>query len=411
MEVELPDGTIVEDVPEGMTKVQLYARLKKSGYDIKPLLEAENRNPANRSDPTKGDATLQLGPLDTGIPIPQDMNNFMSGAGRGVYNWGRGAGQMLGMVSDEDINESRHYDAPLMKTSAGNAGEVVGNIGGGVVASFVPGANSLLGAGIIGSSMGALQPTVGDESRAENTVKGGVSSLAGFGAGKLLGKAKSYAAEKIFGIESKVAAKAAEQAAAETASARSAAGNAAQNAYRQLEHLRELKAMRGLTPEETQIAKELSEELAQKAQEKLIPAAALKKSTAQAYADAIANESKRASEMAADKLGSSEVKRQVMARLMRYGPAAAGGVVGNMIFPGLGGSVGGAATGLVLRPAIRSMMNLSKNPAVQRAVLSPVANSKFLSNPQLPRALSTTAPAVALASLLRSLPPDQEESF
>ena len=342
----------------------------------------EQPKPANlpNFDPTKG----MSGP-----------ERFAAGAGKAVVDLGRGAGQMLGMVSDEDIAESRRLDAPLMKTAGGKWGNVAGNIAAAVPAAVVPGANTLVGAAAIGSTLGALQPTVEGESRLENTGQGALFGAGGYGAGKLLGAAVRGAGNKIGGIEAKVSAKAAQQAADETASARSAAGNAAQNAYRQLEHLRELKAMRGLTPEESQVVKELSLELAQKAQEKLIPAAAMKKATAQAYQDAIAGESGRAAQLAADKLSGSEVKRQAMARLMRYGPAAAGGIAGNMIFPGLGGAVGGAATGLVLRPALRSMINLSKNPAVQRALLSPVAGSKLLANPQLPRALGIAAPSFA----------------
>lgn len=376
MNVQLPDGTTLEDVPEGTTKIQLLSKLKQNGYDIQPLLMAERGN----VDPTEG------------MSGPQ---RFAAGMGKAVVDLGRGAGQMLGMVSDEDIAESRKLDAPLMKTEGGKWGNVAGNVASAIPAAVIPGVNTLAGAAALGSTMGALQPTVEGESRLENTGTGALFGAGGYGAGKLLGAAVRGAGSKIGGIEAKVSAKAADQAAGETASARSAAGNAAQNAYRQLEHLRELKALRGLSPEETQVVKELSAELAQKAQEKLIPAAAMKKAAAQAYQDAIAGESGRAAQLAAEKLGGAEVKRQVMARLMRYGPAAAGGVIGNMIFPGLGGSVGGAATGLVLRPALRSMINLSKNPAVQRSLLSPVANAKLLANPQLPRALGIAAPGFA----------------
>jgi hypothetical protein len=38
MDVELPDGTIIEDVPEGTTKSQLMAKLKASGYDVSKLM-------------------------------------------------------------------------------------------------------------------------------------------------------------------------------------------------------------------------------------------------------------------------------------------------------------------------------------------------------------------------------------
>lgn len=34
MDVELPDGTVIEGVPEGTTKSQLMAKLRASGYDV-----------------------------------------------------------------------------------------------------------------------------------------------------------------------------------------------------------------------------------------------------------------------------------------------------------------------------------------------------------------------------------------
>jgi len=37
MDVELPDGTVIEGVPEGTTKAQLMAKLRSSGYDVSKL--------------------------------------------------------------------------------------------------------------------------------------------------------------------------------------------------------------------------------------------------------------------------------------------------------------------------------------------------------------------------------------
>lgn len=379
---------------------------------------------------------LESGPRDlfaeSGVTIEKpsitdDMSGaerFLAGAGKAFVDIGRGAKQLLagdpnvdpdvfigtampqGPKRDalrkkilaerqaaitgiqDEINESRRIDAPLMDTNAGVAGNITGNIAASLPAAFVPGANTAVGSTVIGATLGALQPTTTGESRLKNTAMGGVAGLAGHGVGKAFGKVVSSASKKVSDIEGKVAAKAAAEAASETASARSAAGNAAQNAYRQLEHLRELGAMRALTPEEAQIAAALEKELSEKAVEKLLPAAAQKEATAQAYEEALETEVQRAAEIAGKRLSGAEVKSQVMARLKRYGPAALGGMAGNLLFPGLGGAVGGAATGLVLRPALRSMVNLSKNPAVQHKVLSPVAGATALQNPALPPALA-----------------------
>ena len=37
MDVELPDGTVIEGVPDGMSRSDLIARLKKNGYDVSKL--------------------------------------------------------------------------------------------------------------------------------------------------------------------------------------------------------------------------------------------------------------------------------------------------------------------------------------------------------------------------------------
>lgn len=381
MNIELPDGTILEGIPEGTTKPQLIAKLKASGYDVKPLMDELTKE---TSDKIRNSVTEGMSGYD----------KFKAGAGKAVYDLGRGAGQIFGAVSQEDIDEAKRIDAPLMKTTAGTAGNITGNILASVPAAFVPGANTAVGASLIGAGMGGLQPTATGESRLMNTAIGGAAGLAGYGLGKGLNKAVSAASNKVSSIERKVAERAAVDAASETASARSAAGTAAQDAYRQLEHLRDLGALRSLTPDEAMIAAQLEKELAGKAAEKLMPAAARKAATAEAYKQAMETETKRAAELAAQRLGTGEAKSQLMARVKRYGPAALGGIVGNMIFPGLGGSVGGAATGLVLRPALRSMINLSKNPAVQRQMLSPLANSGLLANPELARTMGLLGPSL-----------------
>lgn len=383
--VRLDDGRIARlEVPEGTSPDQVLAFVRS--------MPTQSVN--NEYDPTEGMSTF---------------DKVASGAGKAVYDLGRGMGQIgrenlpenisnfLGLPTNEDVAESRRLDAPLMNTKSGFAGNIGGNVLSAIPAAFVPGANTYVGASLIGAGLGGLQPVVEGESRLKNTVAGGATGFLGHGAGQAIGKGVSGARNKIKAIEEKVSAKAATDAASETASARSAAGNAAQNAYKQLEHLRELKALRGLTGEEAKVAKELEKELAAKAVEKLIPAAALKKSTAQAYREAIESEAERAAKLAIQRLSGKEAKAQAMARLKRYGPAAVGGVIGNMLFPGLGGAMGGAASGLVLRPAIHSMRRLATNPAVQHKMLSPIANSGLLSDIADPRLLGLLAPSIYAA--------------
>ena len=402
MDIQTKDGIFLRNIPDGTPEESIKARIASI-----------RQGRGTSAPPEKFGDRLKREVFGTGQLDPTQgmsgIEKFAAGAGKAVYDIGRGVGQIgreilpesaanfMGLPTTEDIAESRRLDAPLMNTKAGFAGNIAGNIGTALPAAFIPGANTAVGASLIGAGMGALQPVEEGESRLRNTVTGGVTGVLGHGAGKAVGKGVSVARNKMQAIEQKVAAKAATDAASETATARSVAGNAAQNAYKQLEHLRELKAFRGLTGEEAMVANALEKELAEKATEKLIPAAALKQSTAQAYREAIATEAERAAKLTTERLSGKEAKAQAMARLKRYGPAAVGGLIGNMLLPGMGGAIGGAASGLVLRPAIHSMRRLAQNPAVQHKLLSQIADSDLLTDVTNPRVLSMLAPSVYAA--------------
>lgn len=365
IEIALRNADAAGDVEAATALAQAY-----QAASAKPKAEA-------KLDPTEG----------TGLG-----QRMLEGAGKAFWDVGMGAGQILGLVDQKTVDEEKRLSAPLMDTGGGMAG----NIGANLLTAFVPGANTAKGAALVGAGLSALQPTATGEDRGKNIAIGGGLGLAGAGAAKLIGRGQAAASTKLETIAEKVKAKAIADAEAATRSAKSAAGNAAQNAYRQLEHLRELDALRGLTPEEMKVAQELTEELAKKAQEKLMPAAAMKKSTAQAYQDAIASESDRAAALAAERLSGGEAKNQAMARLKRYGPGVAGGIVGSMIAPGLG-TVGGAAAGLVLRPTFHSMRRLAQNPAVQYNALRPIAGSGLLDDLSDPRYLGLLGSSIYAA--------------
>lgn len=336
-------------------------------------------------DSAPSDSQLAETPEDIIRSMPW-LQQQAVGAGAAMSNLWQGAKQLVGKSDPEEVRLANiaQREAPV--------GAFVANAATSALPFGMAG-TGLKAAGAVGGAIGMLQPIEGAQSwtdvargKALNTAIGGAAGAGGqYIANKLLGGVTS----KLSSIEQKMQEKAAEVAASETASARSAAGNAAQNAYRQLEHLRELGANRALTEQEKMTVNILERELAEKALDKLIPAAALKQSTSEAYKDAMATEAERAAKYAADKLSGDEVKQQIMARLKRYGPAAVGGALGHMMLPGVG-TIGGVAGGLYLRPALRSMINLSRNPAVQHGLLSPIANSST--------SISTLLPTLSLLS-------------
>ena len=338
-------------------------------------------------------------PQELGTIAAQNMSvgkQLGAGIGKGFMDIANGVSQWVGATPQSDIDESIAMDRGLTDTGAGATGNVVGSAAAFAPAAFIPGVNSAAGAAAIGSVMGALQPVETGGSRTKNAVIGAALGAAGHGIGAGIGKTVSAASNKMANIEAKIVERAARDAASETASAKSAAGQAAQDAYRQLEHLRELKAANLLNHEGIRLKRELEKELAEKAAEKLPQSAARKEATSIAYKEAIDSEAQRASVRADQLLGGTEAKQQLVARIKRYWPGVAGAVIGNMMAPGFGGAAG-AAVGLATRPMLHSIRRLAQNPSVQYRLLSHIANPGTVSRALTdPRALSLAFPAMRL---------------
>lgn len=103
------------------------------------------------------------------------VQRFGAGMGKAFVDLGRGAGQLVGAVPQEDIDEAKRIDAPLMRTGAGMAGNIIGNVAALAPAAIVPGANTILGGAALGGLSGLTQPVASDESRLMNTAAGTVA--------------------------------------------------------------------------------------------------------------------------------------------------------------------------------------------------------------------------------------------
>lgn len=127
------------------------------------------------SQPGTYDPTQEMGFLD----------KFNAGMGKAFYDIGQGAAQMVGMgESGEELGNRRELDAPLMKTGAGVAGNVAGNIAAFAPVAAIPGANTVAGAGALGSTIAALQPA---ETAGERLTNQAVGGLLGSGTQALAG--------------------------------------------------------------------------------------------------------------------------------------------------------------------------------------------------------------------------------
>src|SRR5467141_2226618 len=142
--------------------------------DLPPPTSAlDSLAPPMKYDPSEGGGTLQFGPWNTGISTPQWLERGLAGAGKAGYDLARGAGQWVGLENRADVEASRKLDAPLMATTAGKIGNIVGNVGFATPAMLIPGANTVAGAGIVGAGMGALQPSTSTSETAQNITLGG----------------------------------------------------------------------------------------------------------------------------------------------------------------------------------------------------------------------------------------------
>jgi hypothetical protein len=103
------------------------------------------------------------------------LDKFRAGMGKAMVDAGRGIGQAVGLVSREDVAESRKRDAALMNTGAGMAGDVVGNIAMLAPTAMIPGAATIRGGAAIGALTGALQPSTSTTETIGNTAFGGVA--------------------------------------------------------------------------------------------------------------------------------------------------------------------------------------------------------------------------------------------
>lgn len=167
MDVRMPDGTIIRNVPDGTTRAQLQAKL--DARDKRAVLEASIPKP----DPT-GTTPLERG---------------FEGMGSGFARVGRALG-----LGDTTKEEAAALDAPLLGTTAGTVGNIAGLTASLVPTAFIPGANTMLGAAAIGAGAGALTTEGGAADRAKGALWGGLGAPAGLALGRgtaaLLGAVK-----------------------------------------------------------------------------------------------------------------------------------------------------------------------------------------------------------------------------
>lgn len=201
--VTMPDGA----------KYQLDAADEGSLETAVAHLQAAH-TPDSAPDPSAGGGRLEIwnpaslvNPkaqnFDTGISTPQWLNRSLSGAGEEFSNIGIGAEQraveaasqvapsLNGKVDQlrQQVANQRELDAPLNATTAGKAGRVIGGTAALLPAMAIPGANTVVGAGLVGGAMGLLQPSTSANETMRNTELGTAGGAAGQWAGSKVAQA------------------------------------------------------------------------------------------------------------------------------------------------------------------------------------------------------------------------------
>lgn len=134
--------------------------------------------------------TKKQPPPQEAAPNPTDDmgtgERLLAGVGSGMTDLAYGVGQRLGLVDQATIDEKKRLDEPLKNTTAGAIGSVGGKVALGLPAAFIPGANTLAGAGVIGAAQGVAEPTATGESVLKNAAIGGAAGVGGVALGRLL---------------------------------------------------------------------------------------------------------------------------------------------------------------------------------------------------------------------------------
>lgn len=141
----------------------------------------------------------------------EDMSTgqrILAGIGQGMASAGRGFLQGISkltsadtvgaeLIKQRDIDEAARLDAPLKATKSGSLGSGLGLAAIAAPTAFIPGANTYMGAGLIGAGTGATLSEGDIGERAKSAALGGIGGVAGKALGDALAKGAGYVGDKL----------------------------------------------------------------------------------------------------------------------------------------------------------------------------------------------------------------------
>lgn len=169
--VKADDAALKGDKQAADDAAAFAAQIRKMRMMPKPV---DNLN-AETLDPTKGIGAGQLALEGAGKFVSDTLTGLKQRLTRGDAYQKR--------ALESQVAETEARDKALMDTTAGKLGNVGGAIGMSAPAALIPGANTYLGALLIGGAQGLLTPTKEGDSVAKNVAAGAAGGLVGQGIG------------------------------------------------------------------------------------------------------------------------------------------------------------------------------------------------------------------------------------
>lgn len=166
-----------------MATADEYAQWIVQNADKKGTPEFETVAAAYQDAKAKPAASINAKPVKIGADaFPDTLRETLrgtdwgtrniAGAGTALRNLYEGGKQLLGMGNENNIRDQRIIadEAPV--------GAIAGNLATYAPLAMIPGANTIIGGAALGAAGGAMQPTLGAESRLSNTLEGGAVGAA-----------------------------------------------------------------------------------------------------------------------------------------------------------------------------------------------------------------------------------------
>lgn len=199
MDVRMPDGTVITNVPEGITQAELMRRLGQSDFASKQseigqkaaaagmsmrdggvnwAVELEKQKDAEMSMPQRLFKSLGAGFADIPLAVRQIMNRDPEQAKALEREAANKREVDKALAQSTDLGLVRDKVFGIETPTLGSAAQLYGKVAPTYAIPAAPiGSLGLVGnAALVGSGLAALEPTVEGESRVKNMVVGGVTS-------------------------------------------------------------------------------------------------------------------------------------------------------------------------------------------------------------------------------------------